>query len=759
MRNPADQLLGLVLSLLVAGAAAAQEAAVSGHIMFFATAEPVADAMVSVGASSVASTESSGQYNAAEIETGEVAIEPSKQGDRAGVSPLDAALILKSIAGGLELTPLEELACDVTGDGTISALDAARILQFTVGSLSRLPAAEQCGSDWIFVPIAEPAPGLDVTMPAFAGGECTPGSIVHDPLEGTVIDQDFLALLIGDCSGSWQGAPPSTPTGTATATAAPNTPTPTAIPDSPTPTATATLVDTATPTFTHTATETATNTPTASATFTPTPTATSTHTPTFTRTPTITRTATRTQTATRTPTPTRTATASRTPTRTRRPTSTRTFTRTATQTRTPTRTWTKTFTRTHTATRTPTITKTPTRTATPSPTATPICAGGLDWSMSPPVTISSQLGGSLWLADAVATDDGWGLFWLRDDPGFSSVVRLYYAHVDATGQITHGPMLVADIPKISWRQRYYMAAWRADHFAVLTHEREKVYYHSLSKAGAVSGRRRVGPTLLYSSVWDSEADGDIDAYDGGFVAVVEGDCYGHSCSYAFKLDPTGAQTTGNVNIVDFDLTHQFYPSLVEDADGGFAILSVKDIKIASGGVMTKYWQANGQMRPHVKVVPSKEYNWDEFPDLAWNGAHFAAIWTENAIRQHGANWQIRFASFERDASGGQVIADRVLHGPDEKSLHRWTTRVHASGNDWVVHYARKLADESLEAVFQVLDSGGEERAAIAPFPLTADALGSDPLADGGRTLGVVRGDNDVTGSLVSFFLLQAPTCD
>lgn len=364
----------------------------------------------------------------------------------------------------------------------------------------------------------------------------------------------------------------------------------------------------------------------------------------------------------------------------------------------------------------------------------------------------------MWLTDTVTTDDGWGIFWLRDDPGFSSVVRLYYAHVDTNGQITDGPMLIASIPKISWRQRYYMAAWHEDHFGVLTAEYAQLYYHSVSKAGVVSGRRIVGPSLLYSSVWDSEADGDIDSYPDGFVAVVEGECSGHSCSYAFKLSPTGTQTAF-ANLVDFDVTHQFYPRAQYDGSG-FALLSVKDIQIATGGVMTKYWEANGQMRPHVKVAPAKQYNWDEFPDLAWNGDHFGAVWTENATRVHGANWQIRMATFRRSGTGGTLIADTVLHGPDEKSHHRWTTRVHASGDDWVVHYARRLPNGANQAVFEVRDSDGGLRTSIAPFDLSADALGSSPHSLPGleRTIGVVRGSNGVTSTDVVFYFLDPPTC-
>lgn len=783
VRNP---FAAVILTALLSPAipAAAEDALISGQIMYYGTAEAVPNASVVVGGNEpmIIETGADGVYDASQASQSAVTVEPVKNGDYAGaISPFDASRVLQAVVGLNELDELHTIACDVTGDGTVSALDAAHILRFSIGSLDRFAAADACDSDWVFVPAAEPAANQQTQTPDLEGDSCVRGGIRYDPLDGNATGQNFIAILIGDCSGNWNGEEiedPATPTAEPTATPTFTVlPTNTAVPTSTftlPPTATFTIPPSQTPTAVPTATSTSapSQTPVPSATFTASPSQTSTAVPsaTLTQTPTRTPTSTpsrtstptatpsRTGTPTRTHTPTRTSTSTVTPTRTPSNTRTQTSTRTPTITLTPTLTRTSTATRTHTPTQTPTVTRTPTFTATSSPTPTQSCPNGSSWQISQGIPISTQLGGSLWLADTVTTDNGWGLFWLRDDPGFSNVARLYYAHVDVSGDVTHGPMLIASIPKITWRQRYYMAAWHEDHFAVITAEYASLYYHTVTKSGAVSGRHIVGPTLLYSSVWDSEADGNIDGYPGGFVAVVEGECSGHSCSYGFKLDPSGDETAF-VNLVDFDLTHQFYPRVASDGSG-FALLSVKDIQINTGGVMTKYWQANGQMKPHVKVVPTKQYNWDEFPDLAFNGDHFAAIWTENAIRQHGANWQIRFATFDRDSSGGNVISDRVLHGPGEKSLHRWTTRVHASGNDWLVHYARRTASGANQAVFEILDSAATTRASMTPFTLTADALGSSPHTLPGmeRTVGVVRGDNGVAESQVTFYFVDAPTC-
>ena len=49
-------------------------------------------------------------------------------------------------------------------------------------------------------------------------------------------------------------------------------------------------------------------------------------------------------------------------------------------------------------------------------------------------------------------------------------------------------------------------------------------------------------------------------------------------------------------------------------------------------------------------MKSKQYQWDEFPDIAYNGNHYAALWTENSARLSSAPWQIHFATFNRSAA-------------------------------------------------------------------------------------------------------------
>jgi hypothetical protein len=709
--------VALVVAALAAHPAAALTG-VGGEVRYYNGGTMVPDVTVDlIGPGQVTTTTGGdGSYIFGDPGAGDWQIEPRKLGGTGnGITALDATYALQAVVGTRTFSDVQRLACDVTGDGTVSSLDAARILQWVAGMRAQLPAAESCGSDWLFVPDPATVANQRLVAPQMAP-MCQPGAIAYEPLSTPVDGQNFLAVLLGDCTGNWQ--PPAPPTAT-----------PTVAPPTATPVSTATA--SATPTWTVP----------------PPPTATST------------ATGTRTRTGTRTSTPTNTATLTPPSTATRTPTFTRTSTFTVTLTRTATETPTRTPSNTGTATRTGTRTQTATPTATQTPTFTATCISGLGWNVSSPVLVSSQSGGDVWLSRTVPTDTGWGIFWLRNDPGATTVAHLYYAHVDFAGTVTVAPMLLTSIPKIAFRDHYYMVTWNAGHYALLTAEQAYLYYQTVSLSGAISQRHVVGPTLFVDPQYDEEADGDVYPYPGGFMAVVEGECAGHSCSYAFKLDANGQATSSVVNLVDFDLTHQFYPSAAFDGSG-FAILSVKDIQIATGGVMTKYWAASGTLSNNLKVVQSKQYLWDEFPDIAYNGNHFAALWTENSARSHTAPWQIHFATFRRTASGGSDIADRVIDVVAEKTNQRWTTQVHPMGNDWVAQYASRAADGSVVAVYELLGDDAQTGIYLEPFPLTADALGSSrhtaPGVEG--VLGIARGSNVDGGTTVEFYELAPPRC-
>ncbi len=719
---------------------------VAGTVRYYSTAGVVPDVVVRLSGTGqiTTSTDAGGAYAVTAPGSGGWEVEPGKTGGLNGaVSALDASWVLQAVVGIRQLTANQALACDVTGDGTVSPLDAARILQLVAGMRSRFPVAETCGSDWVFVPVPASVPHQHIVAPQMAP-MCSPGAIAYDELPTPVDAQDFLALVFGDCTGNWQPSAPPPPTNTSVPPAA---------------SATATTSATRTPQATPTAATTPTTSATATRTGSPTRTATSSASATATRTPIATATPSRTATATRTATSSAAPTATWTPLATSTQTRTVTASRTITATRTNTLSPTVTHTVPGTPTRTGTRTATPTTTFTRSPTPTVTCAHGLAWNVSPPVLISAQSGGNLWLAKSVPTDFGWGLFWLRQDPDASNSARLYYAHVNFDGQITVGPLLVISVPKIPFRGHYYFVAWNQDHYGLLTANQATLYYRNLSLDGVLSAQKVIPVPLFVSTQFDQESDGDLDAFPDGFLGVVEGECAGHSCSYAYKLDRDGNPLTSPINLVDFDFTHQFYPRAAFDG-AGFAILSVKDIQISGGGVMTKYLPLTGAISSHAKVVPAKEYLWDEFPDLAWNGDHFAAIWTENSARSGTAPWQIHFASFRRTKPASTLLADRVIDVVAQKTNQRWTTQVHAVGADWVAQYASRAADNSIVAIYELLGSDAQTRAALEPFTLSADALGSSPHFAAGHvgTLGIARGSNLGPSTELTFQTLPPPAC-
>jgi hypothetical protein len=157
----------------------------------------------------IAVTQGAGDYRFDELDAGDWSVEPYKDDSSgAGISALDAALALQASAGTRELDEAQRAACDVTGNGSVNPLDAARILEFAVGTRSDLPAAETCGSDFVFFPLAAPAAHQQVIAPARDLDGCRGGALRYTPLLGQVSGQNFRAVRLGDCTGDWTPGDP-----------------------------------------------------------------------------------------------------------------------------------------------------------------------------------------------------------------------------------------------------------------------------------------------------------------------------------------------------------------------------------------------------------------------------------------------------------------------------------------------------------------------------------------------------------------------
>jgi hypothetical protein len=155
-------------------------------------------------AAATTQTDSAGQFTFSGIGVADWEVQPQKTGDLgSAVDIIDAVYVLQVTIGRQTLTSPQYLACDVNGDGSVDILDAVWILQYTVGLTTRFPVAQACGSDWAFIPDAESVPYQRIIQPQL-GATCQPGAICFQPLASDASNQNFSAVLFGDCNGSWQ---------------------------------------------------------------------------------------------------------------------------------------------------------------------------------------------------------------------------------------------------------------------------------------------------------------------------------------------------------------------------------------------------------------------------------------------------------------------------------------------------------------------------------------------------------------------------
>jgi hypothetical protein len=254
--------------VLAASLSAHAQGSISGQIRHYSNNEPLPGVVVDlIGAENQStSTDAGGSYSFSNLALGPWRVEPRKSGDERGaISAIDASLALQRAVGLIPTTPLDRLACDSNGSASLTAIDASLILQYRVGLIPMLPVTSGCASNWSFVPTAAPTAGQTPVMPIPNGtpGLCQRGGISFD-LQGEAVQQDFVAVLFGDCNGSWSNATVS-PTRTPSASPTPSQ-TPSSTPTrtfTPTASPTATVSPTRTPTRTPTITQSPTRTPTA----------------------------------------------------------------------------------------------------------------------------------------------------------------------------------------------------------------------------------------------------------------------------------------------------------------------------------------------------------------------------------------------------------------------------------------------------------------------------------------------------------------
>ena len=96
-------------------------------------------------------TGKSGWINFQDLDSGQYRISPEKNNDVNGISSYDASLIMQHVVGISSITDKYALqAADVSGNGTLSSLDAFYILDHSVGN-RKLPFPG-VGKVWAFSP-------------------------------------------------------------------------------------------------------------------------------------------------------------------------------------------------------------------------------------------------------------------------------------------------------------------------------------------------------------------------------------------------------------------------------------------------------------------------------------------------------------------------------------------------------------------------------------------------------------------------------
>jgi hypothetical protein len=188
------------------------ERVISGRITYYGSGDGVPGVEVELRGTPARQlvTSSTGIFTFGDLPLGAWSVEPRKLDDGApgAISARDAARALQFATGQLAPDAEHGVACDVTGNGSVTVLDAQRILQRSVGAGPRFAAAATCDSDFVFFPFAAPATNQETVFPALRLGECRAGGVSYSPLVEFAGAQGFRAALLGDCDGSWRPADP-----------------------------------------------------------------------------------------------------------------------------------------------------------------------------------------------------------------------------------------------------------------------------------------------------------------------------------------------------------------------------------------------------------------------------------------------------------------------------------------------------------------------------------------------------------------------
>jgi hypothetical protein len=158
---------------------------ISGAVTYGSSMTPLAVPNVTMTAAGtpnvIGATNASGAYSLNGFGNGSYTVTPSKTGDvNNSITAFDAGRTAQHVVGNNPLTVNQQIAADVSNNGSISSFDAALISRYVVS----LPNSGNTGT-WKFVPVNRSYPNVEANQ----------------------TNQDYTAILMGEVSGNW--TPPS----------------------------------------------------------------------------------------------------------------------------------------------------------------------------------------------------------------------------------------------------------------------------------------------------------------------------------------------------------------------------------------------------------------------------------------------------------------------------------------------------------------------------------------------------------------------
>ena len=168
---------------------------VTGNVAYFGNSNPVRDVLLTLTGDGnySATTNPEGMYQYSSVLRGNYISKPSKTNDLGGLSGTDASRIARYSAGLFTLNCMEQIAADVSLNGSISGVDASRVARYSAGIITELNPEIK---NWVFTPESITS---CPTWPPIGWID----NRTYNDINADLTGQDFTAIRLGDVTGNW----------------------------------------------------------------------------------------------------------------------------------------------------------------------------------------------------------------------------------------------------------------------------------------------------------------------------------------------------------------------------------------------------------------------------------------------------------------------------------------------------------------------------------------------------------------------------